>query len=113
MKLTHIVNLWRIFVVNRYLAFGFLFFVVGCLVINSNIIFSNIASGVEFSLDTLFKDDYYYNQNNNYYYSYVNKALVFDYIHAVNAQEEQKEKDNDDDNNNNNKYVVLMFDRGY
>jgi hypothetical protein len=100
---------------NRYLAFVFLFFVVGYLVINSNIIFSNIISGVEFSLNTLFKDDYYYNHNNNknYYYSYVNKALVFDFIPAVNAQEEQKEKDNYEDHDDNAKYVILIFDRGY
>src|SRR5215203_5338791 len=100
---------------NRYLAFVFLFFVVGYLVINSNIIFSNITSGVKFSLETLLKDDYYYyNQSNNHYYSYVNKPLVFDFIPAVNAQEEQKEKDNDEDHDDNDdKYVILMFDRGY
>src|SRR5215211_645546 len=97
---------------NGYLALVLLFFVVGYLVINSNIIFSNITSGVKFSLETLFKDDYYYNQNNNNknYYSYVNKPLIFDFIPLANAYEEQKEKDNDNDND---KYVILMFDRGY
>ena len=111
---------------NRYLAFLFLFFVIGYVVINSTIMFSIVISDMEFYLETLFNDYYYYhhyqsnNNNNNYYYSHVNKPLVFDYVPLANAQEQKEEEkgasndDNDDNNNDkNDKYVILMFDRGY